>query len=592
MRPHAAYRRPHTTRLTFVALSAAVFLGLAATGPSAAVGQSLSPQEREMAERVREEAIREVTVTLAGKDMEGRGTAQPGGVKAAKYLADRFAKIGLKPLGDQGTYLQAVPFEAIVLAPGSSLTIEGNPLTAGKDYCVWVRRSSLSSQSVKARAKSVFVTYAALVEGLKTKDLASADVKGKIAVVSAAPVKGPADKAPRRLPPVDALVLALDRRGAAGVLVVVGDDAPLTPSDLYGMSQRRRVFLTGAYRPSPADSCPVAFIRRAAAKGLFAKSSESLAGLIEKANANEKVVQDLGVEVEMSQGPTLESVVGHNVVGLLEGADPQLKGEAVVYSAHYDAWGKDLEGRIFPGAADNALGVAKMLAVAEAMSQSPHRPRRSVIFLAPTGEEHHMLGTRYWLEHPTWPIPKIAANLNFDGIDTETYGPVKGIYGEGLGLSDLDRTLSGVAADMQLLPVPDLNLDRQNAFERSDQYEFAQRGVPTVYVFGLSTKKSAAKEPAKPQGLFGRLASMSATASELTEVAPRAARFLKSDYHQPSDVVRPEWDWEGVRTMAVFYLAAGLRVANAEKMPEWLPHSRYNRPRGSRPEVPGKKILP
>ena len=588
MRERVILRLLPVGMLVLVAAWSAMPTGQAGSGLSAAMGQSLSAEEREIAERLRVETIRDATVTLASPEMEGRGTAQPGGEKAAKYLADRFAKLGLKPLGDQGSYLQAVPFEAMAFISGSSLKIEGSTLKEGRDFRYSTWPSSLSSQSTQARGKAVFVSYAALAESLKFNP-ASLDLKGKIAVAPLSPAKRPGIAAEAPAYSLDQVVFGLTRRNAAGIVILGGDDSRSVPPR-PGPARRRQVFLAGDRRREGMRLPPVAMVSGEAAKGLFAKSPEPMRDLIGKAHAGERIVRELDVEVEMSVPPSLEPVIAHNVVGLLEGADPQLKAEAVVYSAHYDAWGKDKDGRIFPGAADNALGVAKMLAIAEAMTQSPKRPRRSVIFLAPTGEEHYMLGTRYWLEHPTWPVAKIAADLNIDGIDNDTYGPVKAIYGEGLGLSTLDRTVLAVALDMQLLVVPDLNIDRQNAFERSDQIEFARRGVPTVYVFGLAADRrlgaglsqpgSVAGEPAKPKGFLDSLSRLPGTARQLVDTGVRAKRFLDNDYHQPSDVVRPEWDWQGVRTAAVFYLVTGLRVADAEKMPEWSPGSRFSRGRG------------
>ena len=103
-----------------------------------------------------------------------------------------------------------------------------------------------------------------------------------------------------------------------------------------------------------------------------------------------------------------EGVVGSNVVGVMEGSDPKLKEEAVVFSAHYDAFGTASDGRIYFGAADDALGVGIVMSIAEAFAKTNPRPRRSIIFLAVTGEEHGLLGAQYWVKYPTWPIEKVA----------------------------------------------------------------------------------------------------------------------------------------------------------------------------------------
>ena len=150
-----------------------------------------------------------------------------------------------------------------------------------------------------------------------------------------------------------------------------------------------------------------------------------------------------------------EQAVGSNVVGVLEGSDAKLKDQAVVYTAHYDAYGIEPSGRIYPGAADNALGVGEITAIAEAFIKSNTKPRRSIIFLAVTGEEHGLLGAEHWVKHPTWPIEKIAADLNLDGIGTEVYGPVKRIVGFGAEYSDLGKVMEDVLTATGMILTPD-----------------------------------------------------------------------------------------------------------------------------------------
>ncbi|HKV40132.1 MAG TPA: M20/M25/M40 family metallo-hydrolase, partial [Blastocatellia bacterium] len=241
----------------------------------------------------------------------------------------------------------------------------------------------------------------------------------------------------------------------------------------------------------------------------------------------------------------------NNVAGVFEGSDPRLKSEAVVFTAHYDAFGIAANGKIYPGAADNALGVAEMLAVAGAITGSSEKPRRSVIFIAVTGEEYGLLGSRYWVEHPAWPLSRIAADVNFDGVGAETYGPVKNVSGFGAEYSDLGKVLRGVAADTDSEIIPD-PVPEQRVFYRSDQYSFASRGVPAVNILGLPSGDSKA--------WIGRIFAWVATS-----------------YHQPGDVIHGDWNWDGPRTLAVLGLLTGLRVANADEDPNWLPSAPFKR---------------
>jgi Zn-dependent M28 family amino/carboxypeptidase len=192
--------------------------------------------------------------------------------------------------------------------------------------------------------------------------------------------------------------------------------------------------------------------------------------------------------------------------------------------------------------------------MAEAFTKASTKPRRSIIFLAVTGEEHGLLGAEYWVSNPTWPLDKVAANLNFDGIGTEVYAPVKRVVGFGAEHSDLGPVLEAVVTANGALIAPD-PLPEERVFYRSDHYAFVKKGVPALMLLG------------GPAG----------------EVAPwiaRAQQWMKTDYHQPTDVISTDWNWDGARTLAVIGLITGMRVANAEAMPVWLQTSPFNKPRG------------
>ena len=155
----------------------------------------------------------------------------------------------------------------------------------------------------------------------------------------------------------------------------------------------------------------------------------------------------------------------------------------MVYSAHYDGFGRDADGAIRPGAADNALGVAKLIGLAEAFAAQPSRPRRTIIFLAPTGEEYGNLGTEYWLDHPTWPLAEVAVNINFDGIGTDVFGPVKRVTDYGITYSDAADVVQAVLDGRGIALAPD-GAPEQGFFRRSDHFSFTKRGVPPVYLIG------------------------------------------------------------------------------------------------------------
>jgi Zn-dependent M28 family amino/carboxypeptidase len=357
---------------------------------------------------------------------------------------------------------------------------------------------------------------------------------------------------------------ALIGRGVAGIIITDFDfgGQRQTYSTVSKYLARRQVSLAGA-PVMPFKIPPIMLTSDGGAEKLFAALGLSLAQAKEKADGGETVSQDLNKQATLTLRVKREEATSSNVVGVIEGADAALKEQAVVYSAHYDAYGIEQDGTIYPGAADNALGVGAVMAIAEAFTKSPLRPRRSIIFLIVTGEEHGLLGAEHWVTHPTWPIEKIAADINYDGIGTEVWGPVKRVVGYGIEHSDLGAALESLVAGMgnTLLPDP---FPEEKVFYRSDHYAFVKKGVPAVMMLG------------GPGG-------------DVTPFLDRAKKWLDTDYHETADTVKPDWHWDGMRTMAVTGMLLGLRVAGQDAMPAWLPSSPFNQPRGTNKPPPPMK---
>jgi Zn-dependent M28 family amino/carboxypeptidase len=289
---------------------------------------------------------------------------------------------------------------------------------------------------------------------------------------------------------------------------------------------------------------------------IFSGSEMTYAQTFEKAKRGESLSRDLGKTLTLALQIKTEETTSSNVVGVMEGSDPTLKEEAVVYSAHYDAYGIEA-GRIYPGAADNALGTATIVGIAEAFVKAfpkqSARPRRSIIFLAVTGEEYGLYGAEHWVKNPTWPLNKVAADLNFDGIGTEVYGPVKRVVGFGAEHSDLGAVFEEVTVASGKLVTPD-PLPEENAFVRSDHYAFVKQGVPALMLMG-------------------------GPAGDPQQWVPRMKKWMETDYHSVNDTVKPDWDWTGPQSLAQVGMIIGLRVANTEAMPAWKPSSQFNKPR-------------
>jgi hypothetical protein len=549
-RTHLLWRRLSILLFALALLSSSAFGQ--ATAPAPKPASALTSAEKEAAARVKVETIREVTTALSAKEMEGRGTAQPGGDRAARYIADRFAKLGLKPLGDAGGYLQAVKFKTTLVMPESALKAGDVALKLGGDF---IPAPPFTSEQADVSGALVFVGYGVISPELKRDDLAGLDLKGKIAIILNGKPKSVDMATWIKSSDAQSIGANLIGRGAVGIILLNVGNERQPYSLLADYLLRRKAEL--ADKPEmPFKIPPIIFASDEGAEKLFAGSGATYAQVLAKEENNEMASRDLNKQASISVRVKKEVGAGSNVVGLLEGSDPKLKDQAIVYTAHYDAYGMTADGRIYPGAADNALGVAEIMAIAEAFTKQAVKPKRSIIFLSVTGEEHGLLGSEYWVAHPTWPLEKVAADLNFDGIGTEVYAPVKRIVGFGAEYSNLGPVLEAVVAANggQIASDP---LPEERVFYRSDHYAFVKMGVPSLMLLG------------GPEG----------------EIAPwltRAKKWMETDYHQPTDIVRPDWNWDGARTVAVIGLVMGLRISDTEAMPEWLKTAPFNHPRGTR----------
>jgi Zn-dependent M28 family amino/carboxypeptidase len=244
---------------------------------------------------------------------------------------------------------------------------------------------------------------------------------------------------------------------------------------------------------------------------------------------------------------TTREIESQNVVAKLEGSDPQLAGQYVVYTAHWDHLGRDstLPGdQIFNGAVDNAGGTAGLLEIAEAYSRLKPAPRRSILFLSVTAEEYGLLGAKYYATLPLYPLARTAAVINMDGFNQ--WGRTKDVVAIGLGNSTLDDVLSEVASAKSRTVAPDAEPEK-GYFYRSDHFEFAKQGVPSLYLH------SGVEYVDKPGG-FGR---------------QKRAEYTARDYHKVSDEVKPDWDLTGAVEDLQLLFEVGYRVAQSDRYPEW-----------------------
>lgn len=533
--------------------SATLDLSRAVARPS--FQSQLSAAEQELISRIKVEQIREVVTALSADEMEGRGTGQPGGDKAAEYLAQRFAKINLKPLGAKNSFLQPIKFRDTELLPETGMKIGDQQLKLGADFAITPPFSGDKNVS----GAMVFIAFGLVHSEIKRNDLAGLNLQGKIVVMLEGPPANVSEDSWKKVQAQIAILRSLIGAGVAGLVFINHGREKHPYAEVANYFVRRRVELADS-EEMPPQLPPFVAVSDATADKLFEKSGTSRKEALAKAEIAGFTPIDLKQNGKITVRLKKGKGASNNVIGLLEGSDPALKDEAVVFSAHYDAYGISADKRIYHGAADNALGVAEMIAIAEAFSQAPTKPKRSIIFMAVTGEEYGGLGTDYWLKNPTWKIKQTAANLNIDGMGTEVYGPVKVMVGFGAEHSSLGKTLEEVARAQGLRVIPDPMPD-EKAFYRSDHYFFVKKGIPGIMLLGA------------PEG-------------ETKAWIERMKLWEKTDYHQPTDTIRPEWNWEGPRTIAEVMAIMGWRIANDTNMPAWVATSPFNRERGTNAPPP------
>lgn len=540
------------------ALALVFSFALQSLAQMAAPAPALSAAERSIVDNITIASIKASTAALSSAEMQGRGTMQPGGEKAAAWIADQYKKFGLKPLGDNGTYLQKINFKETIATPETVFKVGEDTLKHGSDFGLL----PMNSGDKNVSGDLLFAAYAFPMQGPDSDYLKNVDLRGKVVVILEGPPKGVPQKVWEDNEASQIVIMNLVMRGAAAIVFVGHGREKNPPDETINYFSRRQVALAGEAGYPPMVP-PIAFIGAKAAGKLFAKSGITLADALAKADAPGFLPIDLKQKAQIVAKYKTTTGTSPNVVGFIEGSDPKLKEEAVVFTAHYDAYGTE-NGKVYFGAADNALGTAEMLSIAEAYSKMPTKPKRSMVFLAVTGEEYGLYGSKHWAQNPTWDIKKVAANLNLDGIGSEVYGPVKTMVGYGAEHSSLGAMLGDLTKTMGISLIPDPTPD-EKVFYRSDHYSFVERGVPALMLLG-------------------------APAGEKEVWLKRIRDWEKTDYHNTGDVIQPNWSWEGAETVAEVMGILGLRVSENPAMPAWLPSSRFaNLVRGHTGEIPAEK---
>ncbi|HEY1993162.1 MAG TPA: M28 family peptidase [Edaphobacter sp.] len=477
------------------------------------------------------------TTALSNDSMEGRDTGSEAYERAANYVANQFKAAGLKPAGDNGTYLQRVPMHQIALDNDkSSVEILG---PAGKSDTLRFTTDVTTvprEQPSSIEAPMIFLGY-----GLPPADL---DLKGKIAVFFN---NTPADLAPaERETYTSRRLRALAQAGVAATLSI-DNPAAIEPFH-WPAAYARSVTIAGTSAPNA--NIPILIrINPVSLNALFAASGHRSAEIVTSGGKGAPLATfPLNLSARIRLTSTDKDISSPNILAILPGSDPKLAAEYVALSAHLDGYGYGtpvLNDNLYNGTLDDAAYVALLTELAKNLQHKA--PARSLLFCIFTGEEKGLLGSAYFTQHLTIPKENIVANLNLDQL--RPIFPLNILTMEGLTDSTLGDTVRTVAAPFKIEIRPDLEPER-NLFRRADNYNFVRIGVPIAsFIFGY--------DKGSPEEVVYR-------------------DWYARRYHKPQDDIKTPIDWDAAAKFNRFYTALTLAIANAPTRPQWLPSSPYS----------------
>lgn len=521
----------------------------AATPPAAAHTFTADITEADFADMVK---------ALSSDEFEGRAPGSVGEKKTTAYLEAQMKRIGLQP-GNNGSYFQDVPMvetTADEAATTLSLTTSAGPrdLKFGTDYVIGTRTGQTE---VKLDASDmVFVGYGVDAPEQKWNDYAGQDWTGKTVVMF---VNDPGFHGKdetlfggNRMTYYGRWTYKFEeaaRKGAAAALIVHD-----TAGASYGWDVVKNSWAGPQYdlpaKDDPEKRIPLqGWLSAEAARQLFADAGLDLDAAYASAGKRGFKPVPLKAKATVSLKSSISEKTSRNVIGVLPGSSKP--DEAVLYMAHWDHLGKhegdhsdDSGGdNIFNGAVDNATGVAGILEIAEAFAHQDPKPARSVVFVAVTLEESGLLGSKYYVAHPTFPMDKIAGVINLDAMSVG--GKSRDFVVTGKGNSELEDMLK-VHADQQGRVLTEEGNPAGGYYFRSDHFNFAKAGVPALYAKGGNDLLDGGVEAGK-------------AASE--EYAKR--------YHQASDEMHEGWKLDGVVQDLQALYGVGKDLAVEDKWPNW-----------------------
>ena len=491
----------------------------------------------------------QASVAFLGSDaLQGRAVGSEGELRAAQYLADQLQKMGVRPANPNDSYFQEVPLLGLQPSPRTELNIHTDNYTLtfhlGEDYLI---ANAFGETYLPNPVPLVFAGYGIVAPEYGYDDYRNISAAGKIVVVLAGePQSDDPDYFEGNRRTVYSEIQAKQRialsRGAFATLIL--SDPRLSEEAWRQMT--RDYYFEDVKLPYTPNSHPTLIIHPTRANFLFA-GREELAGQIAAGHSPEDLAQDLAVRMTFRGDIRERTFLGKNVAGIIPGSDPELSNEYLILSAHYDHLGIGLPvagDSIYNGVFDNAAGVGATLEIARSLAADP--PARSVLVLFTTAEEKGLLGSLYYLDNPLVPLQNTVADINIDGLSM--FDRFREVIGIGSHFSTLGDFLETYARESGLSAAsPEFLGDVYAGFVASDQFAFAQAGIPSILV----------NEGHAHENLSGE------------EGVMLLGAWQQGVYHSPADDLQQFINWEAAAQHVAFLEGFTRYVADNPLRPAW-----------------------
>ena len=506
-----------------------------------------------------EDLLRSAIRVLSSDEFEGRRPGTAGEDKTVAYLTAQFKKLGLKP-GNGDSFVQQVPVVELLASPDASLTVSGrngsHSLVYQQDMVIWTKRAVLQSQI--AHSELVFVGYGIVAPEYAWDDYAGVDVRGKTVVAlvgdpGAADAEGKLFKG-HTMSSYGRSSYKFEeatKHGASAVLLIYGGVLTSSGWEVLINSRTGPQLELASADANASRAAIEGWLTGGAARGIFTQAGLDFAGLNAAAGRPGFRAVSMGLSVDAEVHNTIRRFNTANVIATLPGR--RRNREYILYTAHWDHLGRATSQSgewIYHGAVDNATGVAGLLALAQSFKRTQPPPERTIVFLALTGEESGLIGSKYYVDNPIFPLADTVADINMDALLVG--GPTRDVTVIGFGQSELEGYVREAAAlqgrELHADPHPEAGY-----FYRSDNFSFAKAGVPALYA--IAGVDDSARGPAFGQAQFDE--------------------YIAHRYHRPSDEYDENWDVRGMIEDLTLYYRVGMRLAQTRRFPNWFTTSEF-----------------